>query len=307
MAISSSFAALKKQNSISMLEKDFAKDSSRSYEDDRQWKPTVDANGNGFAIIRFLPPSEATDDSPAFINYYTHAFKNQLTGKWFIENCPTSIGKPCPVCDKNNILWNTGIESNKAIVRERKRKKRIVSNIYVIQDPKNPENEGKVFLFTYGTKILEMIKACTNPVFPDSKEFSPFDFWEGANFRMKIRNVAKQRSYDSSSFDPPSALSQDDEVLEKIWKCQYDLNSFFTPNMYKDFNILEKRFFDVILEEKNLTGTNTGYSSESSYSDDDDNIKDQSSSSNSQADKFNAFLNKIKEKDTADEDKDLPF
>ena len=205
MAIKSSFSALKKSGSVDSLIKNIEKNT-KSFVDDRAWKPTVDTNGNGFAIIRFLPISrldmelvDNADDAAPYVKYYNHAFKNVVSGKWFIENCPTSIGLECPCCISNTKLWQSGIEANRDIVsKHRKRQTKFVANIYVIQDPKNPEAEGKVFLFTFGPKILEKIKSCSQKEFPDSVPFNPFDFWKGANFRLKIKDVKGQRNYDSS-------------------------------------------------------------------------------------------------------------
>lgn len=302
MAVQSSFSALKKNNSVESLIKTMEKEnSSKSYEDSRQWKPIVDANGNGFAIIRFLPPPK--DEADPWIIYYNHAFKNPLSGKWFIENCPTSIGENCPVCKKSQKLWNTGIESDKVIVRSRKRQKKYVSNIYVIQDPKNPENEGKVFLYTYGTKIFEKIKSCLEPEFPDAEAFSPFDFWTGANFRLKIKNVAKQRSYDSSSFDAPTALSGDDEVLEKIWNCQYPLvSSFLNPKHYKSYEILEKNFLNVIDEESSSSSTlDNRYEAKTK----EEPKKATVASSEDTSAKYKEFLNKFKDSEDEAEEEEL--
>lgn len=194
-------------------------------------------------------------------------------------------------CASNTKKWNTGIESDKAIVRSRKRQKKYVSNIYVIQDPKNPENEGKVFLYTYGTKIFEKIKSCLEPEFPDAEAFSPFDFWKGANFRLKIKNVAKQRSYDSSSFDAPTPLSEDDEVLEKIWNCQYSLvSSFLDPSQYKSYEILEKNFLNVIDEESSSSS-----SLENRYETKTKEEPKKASSSEEVSAKYKEFLNKFKD------------
>lgn len=258
MAIKSSFASLKKSGNVESLLKNIEKSSSKSYVDDRQWKPTVDTSGNGFAIIRFLPISDSdiqlvedADDALPYVKYYTHAFKNLINGKWFIENCPTSIGGECPVCERNTKLWNSGIESNKDIVsKHRKRQTKFVANIYVIQDPKNPEAEGKTFLFTFGPKILDKIKACSVKEFPDSVPFNPFDLWKGANFRLKIKNDKYgQRNYDASSFDKPEPLSTDDSLLEKIWESEYGLNeSFLGKSQFKTYNELEKRLNDVLVE-----------------------------------------------------------
>jgi len=240
-----SFAALKKQRGnfadLSKKLADSKQGGGQNGPDDRYWKLTVDDVGNGSAVIRFLPAPEG-EEYP-FVKMYSHAFKNEKTGKWYIENCRSTINEADPVMEINSELWNSGIEANKEIARKQKRNLKYISNILVIKDSKNPQNEGKVFLFAYGSKIFEMIEAALEPKFDDEVPVNPFDFWEGADFNLKAYNGSnKQRSYDKSGFTKPSALFDgDDEALEKLWKKQYSLQAEIAPDKFKSYDQLKTR------------------------------------------------------------------
>jgi len=205
--------------------------------DNRFWQPGVDQAGNGFAVIRFLP-APAGEDNP-FVRVFSHGFKGP--GGWLIDNCPTTLNEKCPVCEENTVLWNSGVDSNKKIVSERKRKLNFISNIYVVRDPSNPLNEGKVFLFKYGKKIYDKINNAMYPEFEDEKAVNPFDMWEGADFKLKIRKVEGYRNYDKSEFDSPAALLDDDDKLEKIWQSEHSLAQFTDKKEFKSYNELKDR------------------------------------------------------------------
>lgn len=240
-----SFADLKRksQSNFEFLQKELEKSSSTSGgADERLWKPELDASGNGYAVIRFLPAPEG--EAVPWAKIYTHAF--QGTGGWLIENCLTTKGDQCPVCASNNKLWNSGHESDKEIVRQRKRKLSYYSNIYVVNDPKHPDNNGKVFLFKYGKKIHDKILAAMQPEFQDETPINVFDLWEGANFKLKIKTVAGYWNYDSSEFAAPAALSADDDELESIWKQEYSLEAFTAPDQFKSYDDLESRLNFVL-------------------------------------------------------------
>jgi len=220
-----------------------------SYKDERFWRPELDKSSNGYAVIRFLPPVDG-EDVP-WARLFNHGFQGK--GGWLIENCPTTLGLPCPICEANSELWNSGIESDKEIARDRKRKLSYISNVLVISDPANPQNEGKVFLYKYGKKIFDKINEAMNPEFEDEEPLNPFDFWTGANFKLKIRKVAGYVNYDRSEFDSPEALfGGDDAVLEKLWKQQYPLREFVAPSNFKSYDELKKRF-DVVLQGSGST------------------------------------------------------
>ena len=213
--------------------------------DDRLWYPNVDKAGNGYAVIRFLPaPGE--EDMP-FIRMFNHGFKGP-TGSWLIENCPTSKGQAhkCPVCEANSELWNSGIESDKNIARERKRKLSFISNVLVITDQQNPENEGKVFLFKYGKKIFDKLNEAMNPQFADEDAMNPFDLWAGANFKLKIRNVEGYRNYDKSEFAKPGPMLDDDAEMESIWNKAYSLSEFLDPSNFKSYDELKGKMIKVL-------------------------------------------------------------
>jgi hypothetical protein len=210
--------------------------------DERFWKPTVDTAGNGSAIIRFLP-APSGEDVP-FVRYWDHGF--QGPGGWYIEKSLTSIGLDDPVGEYNSKLWNSGLESDKEIARKQKRRLHYVSNILVVSDPANPQNEGKVFLYEYGKKIFDKINDLMHPAFEDEDAVNPFDFWEGANFRLRIRKVEGYRNYDKSAFDSPSAVSNDDSDLETIWKQEHGLAEFLDQKNFKSYEELQQKLMRVL-------------------------------------------------------------
>lgn len=211
-------------------------------QDDRFWRPEVDKSGNGFAIIRFLDAPQG-EELP-YVRRWTHAV--QGPNGWYIENCPTTIKKDCPLCAYSRRLWNSGIEDDKKIVRAQKRKLSYIANIYVIKDPANPETEGGVYLYKFGKKIFDKIKDKMEPEFEDETPENPFDFWEGSNFRLKMRNVDGYRNYDKSEFDAPSALFEDDGEIEKVWKSEYSLQEFVDESVFKPYSELKDRL-DTIM------------------------------------------------------------
>ncbi len=210
--------------------------------DDRFWQPSVDKAGNGYAVIRFLPaPNE--EDVP-FVRIWDHGF--QGTGGWYIENSLTTLGQKDPVSEYNSQLWNTGNKADQDQVRKQKRRLTYTSNIYVISDPANPENEGKVFLYKYGKKIFDKLNDLMNPQFQDERPVNPFDLWNGANFKLKIRKVDGYRNYDKSEFDTPAPLFDEDDRLERIWKQEHSLQDFLDPKHFKSYNELKARLDKVL-------------------------------------------------------------
>jgi len=236
-------------------------DSGKKAGDDRFWTPTVDKAGNGYAVIRFLPPP-AEEDVP-FVRLYDHGFQGP-TGLWYIENSLTSIGKPDPVSEYNTKLWNSGLESDKEVARKQKRRLHFISNIYVVSDPGNPDNEGKVFLYKYGKKIFDKLNEAMNPQFEDEQAVNPFDMWEGANFKLKIRKVEGYRNYDRSEFDGSSPLMEDDGELEKIWKLQFSLQEFVDPSNFKSYEQLQERLTRVLNLDKQPVQNKVEYQEEKS-------------------------------------------
>ena len=220
------------------------------YQDDRFWKPELDKTGNGFAVIRFLPAPEG-EDLP-WQRVWSHAFQD--VGGWYIENSLTTLGQKDPVSEENTRLWNTGLDSDKEIARKRKRKLSYFSNILVVSDPKHPENEGKVFLFKFGKKIFDKITEAMKPEFEDEKPINPFDFWEGANFKLKIRKVDGYWNYDKSEFDSPSTIKENDEAIEELWNKQYPLKPFLAAENFKSYDELKAKL-DKVLSGVRNTGT----------------------------------------------------
>ena len=245
-----SFSDLKKQSSLgsltSKLVKEVEKMSTTSGgADERLWKPEMDKTGNGYAVIRFLPAPDG-EELP-WAKMYSHAF--QGPGGWYIENSLTTIGQKDPLGEHNRELWNSGIESNKETVRKQKRKLNYYSNIYVVKDPVNPHNEGKVFLFKYGKKIFDKIMEAMQPEFEDETPINPFDFWQGANFKLKIVKKDGYWNYDKSEFGSVEPLLDDDDALEALWKKQYSLAAVTAPDQFKTYEDLEKRL-NMVLGKK---------------------------------------------------------
>ena len=241
-----SLETLRKSNSLDKLlnavKEDSAPQEKKSYVDERLWKPELDKSGNGYAVIRFLPSVEG-EDMP-WAKVWNHAFQGP-TGQWYIENSLTTVGQKDPVSEHNTKLWNTGLETDKETARKQKRKLQYFSNIYVVSDSKHPENEGKVFLYRYGKKIFDKLMAAMQPEFEDETPINPFDFWEGANFKLKIRKVDGYWNYDKSEFETPSALG-DDSMIEGIWKKQYALKEFTASTNFKSYEELKTRL-DAVL------------------------------------------------------------
>jgi len=242
-----SFANLKKQSKLGSLTQKLVKEVEKMNNngtsgDDRLWKLECDKSGNGYAVIRFLPAPDK-EDLP-FVKLYSHAF--QGPGGWYIENSLTTLGQKDPVSEYNTQLWNNGTDAGKDAARRQKRKLTYISNIYVVKDPANPENEGKVFLYKYGKKIFDKLTAAMQPEFEDEEAIDPFDFWQGANFKLKAKNVAGYRNYDSSEFTAVTPLLDDDDALEGLWKKESSLQEFVAADQFKSYEDLKKRLGYVL-------------------------------------------------------------
>ena len=251
-----SFESLKKQSSLGSLTQKLVKEvekmsaTTSGGTDDRLWKPEMGKDGVGSAVIRFLPAPDG-EELP-WAKMYSHAF--QGPGGWYIENSLTTIGQKDPLGEYNRELWNTGSETNKEIVRKQKRKLNYYSNIYVVKDPANPQNEGKVFLFKYGKKIFDKIMEAMQPEFEDEEPINPFDFWAGANFKLKIVKKDGYWNYDKSEFDRVAPLLDDDDALETIWKKEYSLTAITASDQFKSYEDLERRM-NTVLGVKNSSPT----------------------------------------------------
>jgi hypothetical protein len=272
----SSFANLKRNSSsfeklTKAIENTQSTAEAGSRDDTRFWQPEVDKAGNGMAVIRFLPaPSVDGDDALPWVRVFSHGF--QGPGGWLIDNCLTTVGEKCPVCEHNSVLWNSGIEANKEIVRKQKRKLNYIANVLIVSDPKHPENEGQVKLFKFGKKIFDKITEAMNPDFEDETPVNPFDLWEGANFKLKIRNVEGYRNYDKSEFDKKEALFDgDDEKLEKLWKSEYSLKDFTDKKHFKSFDQLKGRLDKVLGFQGSITSVKSKADDDvvSQFADDD--------------------------------------
>ena len=246
-----SLSDLKKSNSnFDFLQKELEKianpekEKTSYQEDTRYWRAAVDKAGNGYAVIRFLPAIEG-EELP-WVRVFSHGFQGP-SGRWYIENSLTTLGKSDPVSDANNELWNSGSEANKELARKRKRRLNYISNILVVKDPANPENEGKTFLFKYGKKIFDKINDVMFPAFADEQAINPFDFWKGANFKLKIRKVEGFTNYDKSEFESITELFEgDDDKIEAVWKAEHALQQFVDPSNFKPYEELKKKFDEII-------------------------------------------------------------
>ena len=243
-----SLAALKKQSDFSSLIDEYNKQTTpqdtKSFDDERIWKPELDKSGNGYAVIRFLPAPEG-EDIP-WQRMFSHSF--QGPGGWYIENSLTTINKNDPVGEANRRLWNSGSEADKETARRQKRKLSYFTNIYVVADPKHPENEGKVFLYKFGKKIFDKIMEAMQPQFDDEQAINPFDLWKGANFKLKIRKVDGFWIYDKSEFEAVAQLLPSDEELEKVYQSEYPLKPFHEESNFKSYNELKEKMERVLGE-----------------------------------------------------------
>lgn len=242
------FKDLKKQSSLGSLTEKLIKEAEKmggnnSSDNPNLFKLETDKVGNGRAVIRFLP-APPNEDLP-FVKLYNHGF--QVNGRWFIENCLTTLGEECPVCRANSELWNSGVDSDKEIARTRKRKLSYYANVYIVSNPADPSLEGQVKIFRFGAKVFDKIKASMKPEFEDDPVIDPFDLWNGANFRLRVKKVAGYPNYDDSVFEPPSALLDgDDDKLEALWKTEHSLQELVSRDKFKSPEELEKRLNYVL-------------------------------------------------------------
>jgi len=253
--MNTSIAALKRSKSnLDVLVQELSKVAppreKQSFADDRFWKPELDKSGNGYAVFRFLPAVK--DEDLPWARLWSHAF--QGPGGWFIENSLTTLNKKDPVSEANTLLWNSGVEADKEIARKRKRKLSYIANILIINDSKHPENEGQVKLFKFGKKIFDKITEAMKPEFEDESPINPFDFWEGANFKLKIRKVDGFWNYDKSEFDSKTPVKPNDEAIEELWNKQYPLKPFLAPDNFKSYDELKAKL-DKVLTGVRSTGT----------------------------------------------------
>ena len=246
--MATSFANLKKRRTSDLeklqseIEKINKPQTNFSRDDDRFWKAELDKSGSGYAVIRFLPAVD--DDKTAFVRVFNHGF--QGPGGWYIENSLTTIGQKDPLSEYNSVLWNSGIEANKEIARKQKRRLTYFSNIYVVEDKANPQNEGKVFLFRFGKKIFDKISSMSNPEFEDETEVDVFNLWDGANFKLKIRKVDGFSNYDKSEFMTSAPLSEDESEMESVFGQQHDLEEFIDQKSFKTYDELKTRLDTVL-------------------------------------------------------------
>jgi hypothetical protein len=247
--MATNFTDLKNQSAKLDKIKQSMQANQKSYKDARFWEPTIDQTGTGFAVIRFLP--ETKGDELPYLKFMNHGFKSKINGKWFIENCPSTIGLPCPVCESVSEMFN-GLNKNEGSghIQPYKAKKRFYTNIYVISDPKNPETEGRVFLYKCPLTVFEKIKQKIEPKFEDELSMNPFDFWNGANFKLKIRNKEGFRNYDLSEFEYPAPLFDNDDDIAKVWHSQYNLSEFTKESNFKSYDELVRNYISATRQQR---------------------------------------------------------
>lgn len=266
------FSSLKKnrKNTLDKLNSQLEKIAKPSYQDPNEgkfWKPTRDKAGNGFAVIRFLPAPQG-EEMP-FVRIWDHGFQGP-TGLWYIENSLTTLGQDDPVSEYNSKLWNSGIEADKEQARKQKRRLKYIANVYIVKDSANPENEGKVFMYQFGKKIFDKLNDLMNPSFEDETPVNPFDLWEGANFRLKIRQFEGYPNYDKSEFDPASPLFEDDAELERVWTQEHPLQELLEPKNFKSYADLKTKLYRVL----DLSSDTTEQVATSSFDNDTENSSD---------------------------------
>jgi hypothetical protein len=296
------FADLKKNRSTSLnkLNSQLEKISQKSYSDPNEgkiWKPKRDSAGNGFSIIRFLPPTG--DEEMPFVRIWDHGFQGP-TGLWYIENSLTTINADDPVSEFNGKLWNSGMESDKEQARKQKRRLKYIANVYIVKDAAQPEFEGKVMLYSFGKKIFDKLNDLMNPEFPDESPINPFDLWEGANFRLKIRQYEGYANYDKSEFESAAPLFDDDDKLEEVWKQGHSLQDLIDPKNFKDYNELKAKLYRVLaLSEDSPSGMHTG-----TAEDDDIDLSNFGSKKSAPEPTLKAAMPELKSSTIADDDDD---
>ena len=239
--MATSLSELRKSRSsmLDKITKDLDSGGKRNEKDDRFWSLSRDKAGTGSAIIRFLPP--VNGDEVPWVKVCSYGFQGP-SGKWYINESPSSIGEADPVMEYNAAAYASKDEERIEDAKKRKRRTQFVSNILVVKDPANPENEGKVFLFKYGKKILDMIMSKAKPEFDSEEPIFVWDIDEGCNFKIRIKNVAGYPNYDSSEWAGISALADsDDEIQAVLDKC-HKLAEFLDPARFKSYETLKKEF-----------------------------------------------------------------
>lgn len=268
--------------------------------DQRFWRPVADKAGNAQAVIRFLP---APDSDIPWAKYYEHSFKSPISNRWFWENCPTTVGEPCPCCEANSLKWNAGVDELKEVARSRKRKLHYVANVVVLNDPANPENAGKVFLFKFGVKIFEKIMAAMEPAFDDEEAFNPFNIFTGASFKLRMKTIDKYPNYDSSEFSRPEALAGGNEdKMKEIFEQTHSLKEFTDPASFKTYAELRKKYFEVTGEKDDSMDSVQSFSAPApkstpsvsmQESDDDDSLSSVTSVSSDDDDEDIAYFQRL--------------
>jgi len=231
------------ENIVSSIKKEINQESRG--DDDRIWKPKMGSDNTGYAVVRFLPGTDVS--KTPWVRIYDHGFSGP-SGKWYIENSLTTIGQKDPVSEYNSRLWNNGTEAGKEQARKQKRRTSYYANVLVIKDPANPQNEGKVKLYKFGQKIFDKVMGAMQPEFADEDPINPFDLFEGANFRIKIKMVAGYWNYDASDFEKQSPLSEDETKLEQIYNAQHDVHSLIAPDQFKSYEELQTKLNEVLGE-----------------------------------------------------------
>ncbi|ASD52118.1 single strand DNA binding protein [Pseudomonas phage PspYZU05] len=221
------------------------KGSSGFQSDATEWKLKVDNAGNGGAVIRFLPGRG--DEAVPFVKLINHGFK--IANKWYIENCTSTHGdfESCPVCA--HLSANDSYNTNKPEYDKLKRKTSYWANILVIKDPKAPENEGKVFKYRFGQKIMDKINSMIEV--DEAMGETPVDVtcpFGGANFSLKVKRVGEHQNYDECKFNGISELPNinSEAYQRELFEAMHDIMSISAPAQFKGLEENTKKFKQVM-------------------------------------------------------------
>lgn len=299
-------------------------DKKPSYIDEREWRPTIDKMGNGEALIRFLPQQDPSK-APIILNLYHRIKRN---GKFYNEPCPLMYGKDCPSDQFAQPYWDEDTKESKKIASTYSKKRSYIANILVINDPKMPENNGKVFIYKFGVKIFDKIAAKISPKSEIDEPLDVLNFMSGHNFKVKIKKVGDWSNYDDCEFvATPSPVAKSESEMEAIYNKIYSLDEFENVKV-KPYDELKKKFIEVIGDEaKQFFNGNTSLTKDEKVdntddADVDDPFADMNNSDDETEDPF-ADMNdsddesktetevkdvkEVKEEKTADDDFDFDF
>ena len=222
------------------------KSGSKDYNDPREWKLARDADENGTAVIRLLPGKGG--NTPPIVRVYEHSarvfHKGENKYRYYIEPSPSSIGEACPISEVWYELGDVGTEEAEKIKKTFSRSTKFIANILVVNDPANPENNGKVFYWKFGVKLFEKFQAALEPTEAQIKvgkrPIELFDPMLGADVMLQTKKLAGFVNYDDTTIEMPSAAFESEDVMTEVVteKC-IDLTEFISADHYKAYKDLQ--------------------------------------------------------------------